>query len=109
MAVKIDKAIVQAKIRREVGYILEQSLDEQLYRHCFVSGDEAWTLRYSYHSVAAFPDETICSGHVVAKAKRKYARFIDAKQHRFAFCVRVRGKYIDDMDAVLTRDNEKEP
>lgn len=108
MTKNIDKAGVQMKIRRELGFILNELLDEQLYRHCFVSGDEAWTLRYSYYSVAGFPDETVYSGHVLAKAKKKYARFIEAKQHRFAFCVRVRGRYLDDMDVVLNRDDEGE-
>ncbi len=105
---KLEKATVQAKIRHEVESILDELLGEDLYRHCFLSSDEAWTLRYNYHSVVSFPDETIYTGHVLAKAKKKYARFIEAKQHRFAFCVRVRGKYLDDMDLVLKRDDEGE-
>jgi len=106
MTKKVEKAAVQSKIRHEVGIILDELLGEQLYRHCFVSGDEAWTLRYRYDSIANFPDETIYPGHVLAKAKKKYARFIEEKEHRFAFCVRVRGRY--DMDVVLNRVDEKE-
>ena len=92
--------------RRELGFILDEFLGEQLYRHCFVSGDEAWTIRYSYDSIADSHDETICSGHVVAKAKKKYTRLIEEKEHRFAFCVRVRGRY--DMDVVLNRTDGDE-
>jgi len=66
MTKKIDKATIQMKIRHELGFVLDEFLNEQLYRQCFVSGDEAWTVRYSYESPAAFCDETIYSGHVVA-------------------------------------------
>jgi len=106
MTVKVDKALVQMNIRHEVGVILDVLLGEQLYRHCFVSGDEAWTLRYSYAPMASFHDETIYSGYVLAKTKKKYARFIEEREHQFAFCVRVRGKY--DMDVILNRTNEGE-
>lgn len=106
MTEKIDKATVQMKIRHELGIVLDEFLNEQLYRHCFVSGDDAWTVRYSYESPAAFCDETIYSGRVVAKAKKKYAHLIEKKEHRFAFCVRVRGRY--DMDVVLNRTDAEE-
>lgn len=108
MTGKMYKDFVQMKIRSKVGAVLDELLSEQLYRHCFVSGDEAWTLRYNYAPTASFPDEAIYSGYVLAKAKKKYARFIEEEQqeHRFAFCVRVRGKY--DMDVVLNRTTEGE-
>lgn len=106
MTAKVDKAAVQMKIRRETGFILDELLGEELYRHCFISGDDAWTFRYSYAPTAVFPDETIFSGHVMAKAKKKYARLIQDQKHRFAFCVRVRGRY--DMDVVLNRTDEEE-
>ena len=106
MKEKVDKAAVQGKIRHEAGFILDGLIGEELYRHCFISGDEAWTFRYSYVPTATFPDETIYSGYVLAKAKKKYARFIQEPEHRFAFCVRVRGRY--DMDVVLNRTDETE-
>ena len=102
MTAKIEKTDVQKRVRRELGFVLVEFLGEELYRHCYVSGDEAWTVRYSFDSIADFRDETIYSGHVVAKAKKKYARLIEEREHRFTFCVRVRGRY--DMDVVLNRD-----
>ena len=45
MIAKVDKAAVQMRIRREVGLILDKLLGEELYRHCFISGDDAWTFR----------------------------------------------------------------
>ena len=104
MAEKVDKSIVQMKIRREVSFILDELLGEDLYRHCFITGDDAWTLKYNYAPMATFPDETICSGHVQAKAKKKYARLVKTREHRFAFCVRVRGRH--DMDVSLERDDD---
>lgn len=106
MTGKVYKDLVQMNIRHEVGVVLDELLGEQIYRHCFISGDEAWTLRYSYAPTASFPDEAIYSGYVLAKAKKKYTRFIEEQEHRFAFCVRVRGKY--DMDVVLNPTNEGE-
>ncbi|OGV84025.1 MAG: hypothetical protein A3K19_04665 [Lentisphaerae bacterium RIFOXYB12_FULL_65_16] len=106
MAEKVDKSIVQMNIRREVGYTLDKLLGEDLYRHCFITGDDAWSFRYNYAPTATFPDETVYSGHVVAKGKKKYARFVQEKEHRFAFCVRVRGRY--DMDVQLNRIGEGE-
>ena len=91
-------------IRSEVGRILDEHLDEELYRHCYISGDEAWTFKYNYASIAEFDDETIYSGHVVAKVKKKYAEFVAEKEHQFSFCARVRGKY--ELDVVLKRSNE---
>ncbi len=104
MTEKVDKTAVQMYIRREVDFLLEKLLGEDLHRHCFLAGDDAWTFRYHYAPTAAFPDETIWSGHVLAKAKKKYANLIEAKEHRFAFCVRVRGRY--DMDVSLQRDGQ---
>jgi len=104
MAEKVDKTIVQMKIRGEVTFILDELLGEDLYRHCFITGDDAWTFRYNYVSTATFPDETIYSGHVSAKTKRKYAHLIDAREHRFAFCARARGRY--DVEVRLERDDE---
>lgn len=106
MIAKVDKAVVQMKIRRELGFILDELLGEELYRHCFISGDDAWTFKYSYARTAVLPDETILSGHVTARAKKKYARLTREQKHRFAFCVRVRGRY--DSDVVLNRTNEDE-
>ena len=100
----VDKAIVQGNIRREVDFLLEALLGEDLHRHCFLTGDDAWTFKYHYAPTATFPDETIWSGHVLAKAKKKYAKFIEAGEHRFAFCVRVRGRY--DVDVRLQRDDQ---
>ena len=104
MAIKSDKSIVQMKIRSEVGRILDEYLDEELYRHCYISGDEAWTFKYNYASIAEFHDEIIYSGHVVAKVKKKYAEFVPEKEHQYSFCVRVRGKY--ELDVVLKGSDE---
>ena len=106
MADKVDKAVVQMTVRREANFILDELLTEELYRHCFIAGDDAWTFRYNYAPTATFPDETIYSGHVLAKAKKKYARFIEAQEHRFAFCVRVRDRY--DINVTLNRDDQGE-
>ncbi len=106
MTVKVDKTTVQMKIRSEAGIILDQLLGEELYRHCFISGDDAWTFSYTYVPTAVFPDEIIFSGYVLAKAKKKYSSLIPKFKHRFAFCVRVRGKY--DMDVVLNQTDEVE-
>ena len=103
MPEKVDKSVVQMKIRREVELILSSLLGDELYQHLFLSGDTAWSFRYSYSPRADFPGETIYCGHVFAKAKKKYARFIQDAEHRFAFCVRVRGR---NMGVVLNRADE---
>ena len=104
MTKDVDKTIVQMNIRREVDFLLEKLLNADLYRHCFLTGDDAWTFRYHYAPTATFPDETIWSGYLLAKVKKKYAKFIEAGEHRIAFCVRVRGRY--DMDVSLQRDDQ---
>ena len=106
MAEKLDKAVVQMKIRREAGFISDDLLDEELYRHCFIADDDAWTFRYGYAPTATSGDETIHSGHVLAKANKNGARFIEDREHRSAFWVRVRGRH--DMDVVLNRTDETE-
>jgi len=95
----IDKANVQAKLRSDVGARLDRLLSGELQKHCFLAGDDAWTFKYAYASVSAFPDEVIYSGRLVAKAKKKYQRFIKSPVHHFAFCVRARTRY--DMDVML--------
>ena len=65
---------------------------------------DKWTIRYSYSSIVEFSDEAVYSGHLVAKAKRKYARFIRQEKHGFAFSVRVRGRY--DSEVILKRSDE---
>ena len=106
MVEKWHKGLVQMNLRREVEAVLDRMLNEPLYRHCFVTGDEAWTFRYHYDSVAEFPDETIYTGHVSAKAKKKYAAFINEREHRFSCCVRIRGRY--DADVALNRIDERD-
>lgn len=100
MAITIDKATVQAKIRSTVSARLDNLLGEALQKRCFLSGEEAWTFRYSHLPAAAFPDETIYSGQVVVKAKKKYQGLVEKPIHHFTFSVRARGRF--DMDVVLS-------
>jgi len=65
MTVKVDKTIVQMKIRSEAGSILDQMLGEELYRQSFISGDDAWTFRYTYAPTPAldiYPCNRFCGG-----------------------------------------------
>ena len=80
MPERSDTSIIQGRIRHELQFPLDEYLPEHLSQHCFLSGDDAWSVRYAYSIIANFPDETIYCGSVTAKAKKKFAEFIQRIQ-----------------------------
>lgn len=106
MPERSDRSVIQGRIRHELQFPLDEHLPEHVSQRCFISGDDAWSVRYTYSITADFPDETIYCGTVTAKAKKKFAEFIHRNRHEYLFVVRVRSRY--DVEVVLKHIEDEE-
>ena len=108
MAIKIDKIAIQMRIRSKLQITLDDLLGEQLYKHCFITGEDAWNYRYSYCSISQFEDENIYCGRVRVKAKKKYSKILKDSEFLYSFHARMKGRYDIDIKFHHTKENVAE-